>query len=316
MKTTLHLAAIALLALARPARAQADDKRIQDLERKVGVLTEEIERLKLGESAEEPAPQAVPGLGSAASKVYQKASRKVSIGGYGELNYQNFSRRQQNADPSGRRATSDLARAVFYVGYKFNDWILFNSEIEFEHASSGEGAETRGEVEIEQAYLDFKLSEPLGIRVGHVIVPMGLVNEAHEPTAFHGVLRPNVENNIIPSTWHENGVGVFGRAGPVTYRSYILAGLTAVATTDPTADGFTAESALREGRTEGSNSFAEDKAWATRVDVAPIPGVVVGGSVYVGQAGQGQLQAHVPVSLWDVHGTAEYQGAELKALYA
>ena len=254
------LAAAVLAAV--PARAEdAPSARLGELERKVDALTQELEKLRLGAAAETPsaaAPQ--PGLSPSASKVYSALPDKVSLGGYGEFVYKAPSRRQQNGDPSGQKKQADLQRMVLYAGYKFTDTLLLNSEIEFEHAGSGEGSETRGEVAVEQAYLEYRPFKELGARGGLVLVPLGLVNEVHEPTAFHGVNRPSVEQTIIPSTWRENGVGVFGEVGPVAYRTYALAALSAVSSTDPAADGFTAANGLRGGRTEGTNSPANDLA--------------------------------------------------------
>lgn len=303
------------LAPSAPAFAQ-DAAKLGELERKVDLLTQEIEKIKLGESAEPAAEKVQTGFAPASSKVYYAKPSKVSIGGYGEFVVTAPSKRKQNGDPSGQKKQADLQRVVLYTGYKFNDWILFNSEIEFEHGGSGEGSETRGEITVEQAYIDFKLHERIGVRAGNVIVPLGLVNEIHEPTAFHGVNRPSVERIIIPSTWHENGAGVFGEVGPVSYRSYVLAGLHGMNTADPKTDGFTASNALRGGRTAGSHTSIEDLAWASRVDVTPIQGVKAGAGLYLAQADQGDLTASVPVTLWETHATAEYRGASLKALYA
>ncbi len=315
MKSRALLAVLIAVSPAAPAFAQ-DSAKLGELERKVDILTQEIEKLKLGESAEPAADKPVSGFAPAASKVYFAKPSKISIGGYGEFVVTAPSKRKQNGDPSGQKKQADLQRVVLYTGYKFNDWILFNSEIEFEHGGSGEGSETRGEITVEQAYIDFKLHDTIGIRAGNVIVPLGLVNEVHEPTTFHGVNRPNVERNIIPSTWHENGLGVFGDIGPVSYRSYLLAGLHGKNTADPKTDGFTAASALRGGRTAGAHTSIEDLAWATRVDVTPVQGVKAGAGLYVAQADQGDLTASVPVTLWETHATAEYRGASVKALYA
>ncbi|MDD5303646.1 MAG: porin [Elusimicrobia bacterium] len=303
------------LAPAAPVLAQ-DGAKLGELERKVDVLTQEIEKIKLGESAEAPAEKSVSGFAPASSKVYFAKSSKVSLGGYGEFTVTAPSKRKQNGDPSGLKKQADLRRVVVYVGYKFNDRFLFNSEIEFEHAGSGEGGEVRGEVAVEQAYLDYKAHENIGVRAGLVIVPLGLVNEVHEPTAFHGVNRPSVEQWIIPSTWRENGAGVFGDIGPVSYRSYVMAGLHGKNTADPKTDGFTGLKAIRGGRTEGTNTSIEDLAWASRVDVSPVQGVKAGAGLYIGQADQGDLTASVPLTLWETHATAEYRGASLKALYA
>ena len=315
MRVLPVLLAAAVVAAPRAAFAE-DSAKLGELERKVDVLTQEIEKLKLGESAEPVADKAVSGFSPAASKIYFSRSSKVSIGGYGEFVVRAPSKRRQNGDPSGLKKQADLQRAVFYFGYKFSDAVLFNSEIEFEHAGSGEGGETRGEIGVEQAYLDWKFREDIGARAGLVIVPLGLVNEVHEPTAFHGVNRPSVEQVIIPSTWRENGAGVFGEKGAFSYRAYVLSGLHAFGTANPKVDGFTAGNGLRGGRTEGTNTSIEDIAYAARVDVAPAPGTKVGAALYVGQADQGDLTASVPVTLWETHGSAEWRGASVKALYA
>jgi hypothetical protein len=293
-----------------PAFAQ-DSAKLGELERKIEILTKEIESIKLGESADPVADASVPGYAPAASKVYRARPSKVSIGGYGEMTYQNFSKRRQDADPAGVRDEADFLRAVLYVGYKFNDWILFNSELEFEHGSTGK---TRGEVSVEQAYVDFHLRDEIGVRAGTLIVPMGLQNEVHEPTTFHGVKRTSVETNIIPSTWRENGAGVYGDLGPVSYRSYVVSGLQA--TTNTGVTGFASSGGLRNGRSSGAKSYAEDFASVTRVDWKPVSGVMVGGSFYAGQADQSLVVNSVPVSLWEGHLKAEYRGAELRALYA
>jgi hypothetical protein len=225
--------------------------------------------------------------------------------------YQNVSKRKQDASSAGTRDTVDFLRAILYVGYKFNDWILFNSELEFEHGTTGSG---RGEVSIEQAYVDFRFRDEIGARAGTLLVPMGLQNEIHEPTTFHGVRRTSVEQNIIPSTWRENGAGVFGDLGPVSYRSYLITGLQS--TTNTGVTGFSSSSGLRSGRSSGAKSLAEDFATVTRVDYKPVQGVLIGGSFYAGQADQSLTLNSTPVTLWEGHLKAEYRGAELRALYA
>jgi len=307
------LSAVVLLSSV-PAFAE-DAARLGELEHKVDALTQELEKLKLGTAAETPAA-AQPGMSPSASKVYGAIPEKVSLGGYGEFVYLAPSRRKQNGDGSGLGKTSDLRRFVLYAGYKFNDWILFNSEFEVEHAGTGQADESRGEIGVEQAYLDFRFRKELGARVGHVIVPLGIVNEVHEPTAFHGVNRPSVETFIIPSTWHQNGVGLFGEAGPFTYRTYALQSLTAVKTTDPASDGFSAANGILGSNTEGARSPSDDPAWASRVDAAVAPGVKAGAALYLARAYRGSATASAPVSLWETHATADWRGASARALYA
>lgn len=311
------LAALALAALAAPA-AFAQDSKVADLERKVEALAGEIERLKLGEAAE-PDLKSALGLGPAASKVYQKSPKRVSIGGYGEMLYENFQPKKQNGTGAGKRDAIDMVRAILYVGYKFSDRVMFNSEIEFEHGTTRTGvtgAAPRGEVSVEMAAIDFKpFDDRLGLRAGMLLMPVGLVNEIHEPTTYHGAKRPSVESNIIPTTWRENGAGVFGEWGPASYRSYVVSGLQAGS--DTNVSGFSASSGLRNGRSSGAKSFIEDAAWVTRLDVSPAEGFLFGGSFYVGEADQSQQRLPaVPVSLWETHAKLAWRGAELKALYA
>jgi hypothetical protein len=318
MKRLLASTLILLTAFAA-APSLADDAssaKLSELEKKVDALTQEIENMKLGEAAEPPVPKAQLGLGPAASKIYAARPDKLSIGGYGEFVYLAPSSRAQNGNPSGLKKQADLQRGVLYFGYKFTDWILFNSELEFEHAGSGTGGETRGEVSLEQSYIEARPWKEFGARAGHVIVPLGIVNEVHEPTAFHGVNRPGVETFIIPSTWHENGVGVFGDVGPVSYRTYALASLSAVASADPKVDGFNAASGIREGSTEGSKSPADDLAWASRVDATPVPGTKLGAGLYLGKADHGSAQSSFPVTLWETHAEFQWRGASVKGLYA
>jgi uncharacterized small protein (DUF1192 family) len=263
----------------KPQEPAQKEQKVEELERKTGVLTEEVEKLRTQlVIPEETAYKSVYGLGPAASKIYQ-VSKGLSIGGYGEGFYQN-----RVEDPNNEGDNADFLRLVLYTGYKFTDKILFNSEIEFEHATTGEGAEEKGEVSVEFANLDFLLQPMVNIRAGLVLLPVGFINEIHEPPFFHGNNRPEVERRIIPSTWREIGVGLFGELLPgLQYRIYAVNGLD--------ARGFDSESALREGRQSGSGAKAEDLAFTGRLDYSPssAPGFLIGFSTYLGNSGQDQL---------------------------
>jgi hypothetical protein len=204
------------------------------------------------------------GLGPAASKVYS-VDEGVSLGGYGEAIYQNY---------AGSKADSaDFLRAILYVGYRFDENWVFNSEYEFEHASTGE----EGETSVEFATLDYLHRPEVNFRAGLVLSPMGFLNELHEPQTYLGATRPEVERRIIPSTWREIGAGVFGEAGPISYRAYLIGGFDGIDFTD---------AGLRGGRQKGSKIRAEDIAVVARADWTDTPGVLVGGSVYHGDSGQ------------------------------
>jgi hypothetical protein len=296
-----------------PAVAKNTSNEVKTLERKTDVLTQEVEKLRTNLSIPEEAKyKSAYGMGPAASKVYG-AGKGLSIGGYGEGSYKAIV-----GDKGSEKDKADLERAVLYVGYKFTDKILFNSEIEFEHASSGEGSELKGEVGVEFASLDFFIDPRANVRAGLVLMPMGLVNRIHEPLFYFGNQRPMVEQRIIPSTWREMGAGLFGAITPeLTYTAYIVNGLDAQ--THESNGGFTSDG-IKEGRGGGSNANAETFGYVARMDYDPnmIPGLTVGGSGYVGKAGQNQTfvgqKADVLTQLYEAHAQWKYRGLEFRTL--
>lgn len=284
-----------------PATEPAAAPDAAELARRLDVLAQEIEELKLGETAA-TAERAERGFGPAASKVYRQG-QGLSIGGYGEVLYQRFDDRRDDGRSSGRTDVLDMLRSIVYVGYKFDDRWLFNSELEFEHGGD--------ETSIEFAYLDYLWRPELGFRFGHLLLPVGFVNELHEPTVFLGANRPLTERVIIPSTWHENGAGIFGDLGPVSYRSYVVNGFDAT--------GFTA-GGLRDGRQGGAEAKAEDLAWVTRLESTPVEGFRLGVSAYLGKAGQ-DLEVEgrrvgVSTHIYEAHAEWRGRGFELRALAA
>ncbi|MEE8476407.1 MAG: hypothetical protein V3T01_13690, partial [Myxococcota bacterium] len=296
---------------AEPAdRERALEGRVAELERIVDVLVEELERTRSGLALpEDPELEASDGHGPAASKIF-RVLRGLSIGGYGETAYQHLFN-----DDGGASDRWDLLRAVLYVGYKFNERIFFNSEIEFEHATtSSTRSSSGGSASVEFAELDFFAWDWASPRIGLLLLPMGFLNEIHEPPYYYGVARPDVETQIIPSTWRENGVGLFGRLfdDRVAYRMYAVAGLNAA--------GFT-PSNLRGGRQKGNRSLAEHIAFTARIDWTPLPEFLIGGSVYHGNSGQNQVIGGVripdsPTTLWEAHAQWEAAGWHLRGLFA
>lgn len=301
-----------LLSLPLPAAAEpsadenlAYEDRIAELERTVGVLAEELERTRRElVLPEEPDLKSLYGMGPAASKVYD-LTRGLSIGGYGELFYRNFV-----GDKATARDTADALRAVLYFGYKFTDSIVFNSEIEIEHAD---------EIFLEFAELNFLWNEWVNAKAGLLLLPVGFLNEVHEPPFFFGVNRPDVERNIIPSTWRENGVGIFGSFDDlVHYKFYVVNGLD--------ASGFSS-SGIRGGRQKGSQTLAEHLAFVGRVDFTPHPTTLIGASFYYGGSGQNQnlpltvlptTSIALPDSettLFDVHAQWKAKGLHLRGLF-
>jgi hypothetical protein len=293
--------------------ASQDSATIEQLRQAIEAITREIEEMKLGQEVTVAADTGVYGLGPAASKVY-RVNQGVSVGGYGEMLYENFAGERQDGTDSGAKDQIDFLRAVVYVGYKFSDKWLFNSEIEFEHAST----DREGSVSVEFAYLDYLISDHIGARAGLVLLPMGFVNELHEPPTFLGSERPVTERLIIPSTWRENGIGVFGAAGGFSYRGYIVNGLDATGVSG--TSGFSA-SGLRGGRQKGSKAVVEDFAGVARVDYQGVLGLLVGTSVYAGNSGQGATEQDgstidAMTVIWEGHAQYRAYGIYLRGLFA
>ena len=323
------LSLVLLLASAYTSASAADEETTRELARRIDVLTQEVEQLRLATAADTTTKlTSRMGLGPAASKVYG-VSRGVSIGGYGEMLYENFDREREDGAPSGMIDRLDFLRAVFYVGYKFDETLLFNSEVEIEHAgvhdeAAVEGqadpltgevtgtAELSGEVVLEFAYIEWLRRREIGVRAGMLLVPVGIVNELHEPTVFIGARRPEVEQRIIPTTWRANGIGAFGDVGTgVAYRLYVTEGLNAA--------HFSA-AGIRDGRQSGSQSLFTRPAVTARVDYSGTPGLVVGGSVFTGDCWQ-EFQPTASdltprLTLFDLHARWQWRGLQANALYA
>ncbi len=295
-----------------PAAAAPSDERVGEVERKQGVLAKEVRRLR--ESLVLPDKKelkSVYGLGPAASKVYQ-VDQGLSIGGYGETHFRN-----EVSDKAGKDDEFDFLRFVLYFGYKYNDWIVLNSEIEFEHATSGSTVSAgSGSVSVEFANIDFLLHPKFNVRGGMILAPVGFVNLIHEPPFFLGNRRPPVERQIIPTTWRANGAGIFGEVLPgLNYAAYAVTSLNAA--------GFS-KSNLRDARQKGNREVANDWSFVGRLDYEPIAnwGWTVSGSAFVGDQGQNQefgpeemrRKAGVFTQLYEVHTQVQRHSWHFRAL--
>ena len=282
-----------------------------------------------------------------------KTSR-LSVGGYGEANFtRNFfsdhvSRYSQpeehKNDPSHGRL--DIPHAVIYLGYDFGKGWSFGTEIEFEHGGAGiayekedeEGGEWEqetekgGEVELEQFWLQKSFAPWANIRAGHIVVPVGLNNAHHEPLSYFTVYRPEGENTIMPSTWHQTGVSFWGRAGKFRYEAQFLGGLN--------ADQFTNVGWIHKGHKSPMELDVANKyAAALRIDNYSIPGLRIGlsgyyghsigntypndangtGATYQGKVAIGAIDFTYNAHNWIVRGQADYgylgDAEELKYMY-
>ncbi len=285
-------------------RTQDLDERVKKLEqhreqvdKRIGSVVDELQRLELGDVVR-PLGEGRNGLGPAASKVYG-VQEGLSIGGYGEFLFRS---------PTYQTDVMDALRAVIYFGFKFNDEWLVNTEIEVEHATTSTSSGTTssgGSVSLEFGSVEWTRGPELNARAGLLLVPMGLINELHEPTTFLPALRPETEQRIIPTTWREVGVGVFGEVEGFSYRAYLVNGLD--------GENFSA-AGLRGGRQKGNRAAADDLAGVARVDWVGTPGLTVGGSVYYGRSGQDGRSGPTAIPGLDtliVEGHATYQAGPL-----
>lgn len=244
-------------------------------------------------------------------------SPDLSLWGYGEIYYDRPVHVPELTE-------ADLARAVFGIGYRFDDRTLFNSEFEVEHAISS--ASDRGEFEVEQFYIDHQLTPIAGIKLGLILMPFGLLNEHHEPTQFYGVKRNYVEKLIIPSTWREGGLGVHGDA-PIglTWDTGVTTGInlkdwnfTPSAPFYRTSLDLEAADIAPMQATHQELEFAnaEHLAQYAALNYSGVPGLLAGAAVFTGKAAVPAGFPDVRASLWEVHGRWTAAGADLSAVYA
>ncbi len=273
-----------------PTKETKTDVRRLSTEERLQIIEEEMEKAKL-QKATAKQYKSVGGMGPAASEVYHQP-QGVTIGGYGEANYNDF-RSNRKTDQL------DLLRMVLYAGYKFNDSIIFNSEVEFEHAGTEQSTVVsdvtgtplskvtkkdvqQGEVYVEFAYVEYKFHPMARLAMGLNLLPIGIMSYMHEPTTFYSVNRPLTETAIIPSTWREMGAVLTGDLpGHFTYRTGIVNG--------GNGQKFSETSWISGGRSKGSKAKAEDFAGFANLEWKGFEGLTVGTSYYRADNGQNEV---------------------------
>ena len=233
------------------------------------------------------------------SVIAHPSGKRLSVGGYGEVTFSRnyfsdhvsrYSQPEQHKnDPNHNRF--DIPHAVIYLGYDFGKGWTFGTEIEFEHGGTGiayekedeEGGEWEqetekgGEVELEPFWIQKSFGQHANIRAGHIVVPVGLNNAHHEPLNFFTVFRPEGENTILPSTWHQTGVSVWGRSGDFRYEAQLVAGLN--------ADHFTNVGWIHKGHKSPMEYDVANKFGAAlRLDNYTVPGLRMALSGYYGHS--------------------------------
>ncbi|WP_225008087.1 porin [Novosphingobium percolationis] len=237
----------------------------------------------------------------------------TTIGGYGEISYNGYVK-------GSSRNQADLKRLVLFVGHRFSDKLSFTSEIEVEHAVASAGDE--GEVAIEQAYLDYAFNPALNLKAGLFLMPFGFLNRSHEPPVFYGVERNEVETRIIPSTWREGGVGFYGSTSfGLNYDVGVTTGFDIAKLDDAGAP-------LAGSHQELQLAKASSLSFYGSLEYQGVPGLLVGGAVFSGNATHNNADFKADnslpdfsgitsrITLWDVHGRWQHKGFDFQALYA
>ena len=231
------------------------------------VIETPVTQLSAASQQEAPMAEVLPSPGTSSADFTNREIR-MPVSGYMDYHFNK---------PNGEPGTADFHRFVLLFGHSFNERIQFWSELELEHALV-EGGEHSGELELEQAYLDFRIKPWLNVRSGIMLTPVGLINERHEPPTYNGVERPFVDTVIIPTTWFEPGAGVFGDLGKgFTYKAYLMAPLNAAR--------FNAEEGVREGRQKAFEPITQNPAFTGRLEYHGLPGLSLGASVWTGKSG-------------------------------
>lgn len=295
------------------AQVRTSQKTAESAEQKIAATAERVEQV---------AATPVPAASSASSW-----ADRTHVGGYGELHYNNL-------DGSGGASDKDevdFHRFVLYFGHQFNERTRFVSELEVEHAfiedesecefevpaggfAGGEeveceGSGSPGEVELEQAYLEFDLNDSLSAKGGVFLVPVGIMNETHEPPTFYGVERNPVENNIIPSTWWEAGGALSGHFG----EGFSVDGALHSGLETGAGDKY----AVRAGRQKAAKANAEDLAGTARLKWTGMPGLELAASLqYQGDITQGNDSTAGSALLYELHAAWQKDRFGLRALYA
>ena len=309
----LILGAVMLLLLLTSPMIHAQDTnadllaKLEFLQQQIDELKQQLEQTQNQTVETDAKVEAVVEVVESGS-IQQPAARKTVIGGYGELHYNNLNAE----DPSKDVNMIDFHRFVLFFGHQFNDKTRFYSELEVEHAFvSDSGGETPGEVEVEQAFIEFDLRPDLYAKAGLFLVPVGILNETHEPPTFYGVERNDVENIIVPSTWWEAGAGLNGRLGSSWNWDLALTSGLEMPTTGSNAFR------VRSGRQKVGKALANDGAITGRLRYLGIPGLLTALTVqYQVDPSQISNDGLDSGTLVEAHIDYRRAGFGLRALYA
>ena len=328
--TILLLPAVGAVADNQPAPS------IEELWRIIQAQQAEIEALKQQQAQTEQKATTADAKAEAAVVAVEESAGspsgtgswadKTTIGGYGELHYNNIDADDSQYDND----EIDFHRFVLYFSHEFTDRLRLFSELEFEHALTEDnndceftvpdgglnpgdtiecsGETGPGEVELEQAYIEYDITDQMSTKGGLFILPVGILNETHEPNTFYGVERNDVESIIVPSTWWAGGAALSGRHdNGISWDLAVHEGLKM----DP------ASPVVRNGRQKTGEADASDFAYTGRVKYTGIPGLELAATLnYQTDASQESGDGLDEGLLFETHAVYQNGPFALRALYA
>lgn len=306
IRATLAAAVLSTLPAVAIADASVED-RLKAMEARMNALEAENQSLKSKLASTEQKVDAtteqVEKVAAAPATSAASWAERTRIGGYGELHYNNLDGEGGASD----KDEFDFHRFVLFFGHTFNERTRFFSELEVEHALAGEGK--KGEVELEQAYVEYDFTPNHRGKAGVFLVPVGILNETHEPPTFYGVERNSVEKDIIPSTWWAGGAALSGQLGDSV--SYDFAVHEGLATTS--AKSYKP----RDGRQKTSEANGKNVAYTGRLRWTGVPGLEIAGAIqHQTDITQGLDATAGSANLYELHGIWNQGPFALKALYA
>lgn len=328
MRKNILAQAVALTLMAMPLMASASEA---DLLKRLDKMAAEIDQLKAElaatrqktdtvEKRQDALATVVPAAAvasttTAAPTPAVAAASPTSLGpntvlsSYGEVNY---SRPSKDASKS----QADVARAVIGITHRFDEKTKMVAEFEWEHAVTS--ASDKGETEVEQLYVEREFNNGLRAKGGLFLIPAGLLNTNHEPTAYYGVYRNFVETAIIPSTWREAGLGLSSTLdNGLSWDTGLTTGFDLTKWDASSTDGRT--SPLGSIHQEGQQAKARDLSVFGALNWRGVPGLLLGGSVFTGKAGhktEDFAAQDARVTMWDLHARYTPGKWDLSALYA
>ena len=321
---TAWLASASVYAADPPAGAINEEKleqQITQMQQQLNELKTQQQQLKAqNEALAAQQQQAAQAQVAKTAAPTSGISPDLSLWGYGEIYY-------THPIHDSSLTEFDLARAVFGIGYRFDDRTVFNSEFEIEHAVAS--ADDAGEFEVEQFYVDHQFADWGSVKAGLFLMPFGLLNEHHEPTNYYGVQRNFVETLIIPSTWREGGVGIHGTTSAgLSWDLGLTTGVNMEGWNNNPEDplyrtalqlGNNGVGPLAATHQELSLANGEHLSQYLSLNYTGMPGLLVGAAVFTGLAVVPSVPPGLPderVTLWEGHARWTPGAADLSAVYA